>query len=527
MRAVRRRLDVAGRERGSALVSAVAVAIVGVMLVTVVVSSVIAAAKDSGTDRARTSEVHSAEGAVDAGYAALEVGTPCRLPATGSYSSGTAPKTTQVYATIAYFSAAGVELPCASDTVTGTAASAVITAVAATSGETVKRTIQSKVNLTPLVVDGHGAAIFSATGVTPTNDFALRSLDPDDTADLWVDDGDYSCSSNAAVDGNVIVVNGSMTLDNQCKVLGDAFTSGNFTVNSAVSWTRVGGDVIARGNAKIAGGSTFGRNVLIHGSLNTWGSSIVTGGVFRTGVSLTELPSYTRVKLPEALYAPSDFTGFANSGDRRAAYVAWVNSVAASLPGESWRPTLDPTDKQCTLSSESYSLNGPLTSPSVSSVFDLRDCATVTFGPNLTLKLRADLVLYVTNFTGTNNLTVESADGQPHRLWIISPDPDNARNGTAVCGTSGGQKSGEIKLAADSYFRQPVSTFFYTPCKATISNQVEMYGQIYGKNVVLQNGLKVAYVPMGIPGVDLTNATPVTTNIARVDIVYKREIKSS
>lgn len=527
MLAIRKRLDVRRDDRGIALVTAMAVAFIGLVLTTVVISASIVAMKDSATDRARTTEVHTAEGAVDAAYAALELGTPCRLPATGTYTNGAAPTTTSVYATVSYLDASGTTLPCASDAVTGTPATAVVTAVSTAGSQGVKRTVQSKVNLTPIIADGHGAAIFSASAVSPTNNFQLRSLDPNNTADLWVDTGNYSCSSNASVSGNVIVVNGSATLSNDgCTVSGDLYTSQDFTVNTLPSppTTRVGGDVVARGNATIAGGNLFGRNVSIHGSLSTWGSPIVTSGAFRTGVPLAQLPTYASVGLPEVLYRPADFVGFANTGDRNAAYISWVNSNAVTNNAPSWSDARSSTNNQCTLSGDSYDLNGPLVSPSVATVFDTRHCALTTFGPDVTLRLRADLVLYVTAFTGTNSLVVESADGLPHRLWILAPDADGVLNGTATCAPHSGNN---ITLAADSTFRQSISTFFYTPCTAQISNQVEFYGQIYGKNVVLQNGLHVAYVPVGVPGVNLDGTTPVNGNGYRVDIVYKREIRSS
>ena len=72
---IRRHLGVADRERGSALVAAVAVALIGIALATVVVSASISLAQDSGEDRARTSSIHTAEGGIDAAYAELETWT--------------------------------------------------------------------------------------------------------------------------------------------------------------------------------------------------------------------------------------------------------------------------------------------------------------------------------------------------------------------------------------------------------------------------------------------------------------------
>src|SRR5450756_401974 len=95
-----------GDDRGSALIAALAVAFIGMALAMVVVTQAILTSNDSGRDRARTVQVHGAEGAVDATFAALEIGTPCRWPATGTSLISTAPDQTGVSVTIRYYDAA-------------------------------------------------------------------------------------------------------------------------------------------------------------------------------------------------------------------------------------------------------------------------------------------------------------------------------------------------------------------------------------------------------------------------------------
>src|SRR5665647_3662973 len=99
-----------GDDRGSALVAALAVAIIGFALASVVVAQATSVSNDSGRDRARTVQVHGAEGAVDAMYAALETGTPCAWPTTGTSLISTAPDQTGVSVAVNYADATGT--PC-------------------------------------------------------------------------------------------------------------------------------------------------------------------------------------------------------------------------------------------------------------------------------------------------------------------------------------------------------------------------------------------------------------------------------
>src|SRR5450759_721006 len=185
-------------DAGSALVAAIAVAVIGMMLATIVVSQAILVNKDSGSDRVRMVEVHGAEGAVDAVYATLETSTPCTWPPSGTQVVNTAPDKANVSATITYWDASPtpVQLPCVAVTgVTGTPAYAVITATTTTGG-TVQRTMQSKVRLTPLNDASHSAAVFAAKSIMTTNDFTVESVVPGSTADIWVDSGNVDCNSN-------------------------------------------------------------------------------------------------------------------------------------------------------------------------------------------------------------------------------------------------------------------------------------------------------------------------------------------
>lgn len=532
--ALRRRLSTQDPEEGSALVSAVAVALIGMALASVVVANAIREANDSGADRARTSEVHSAEGAVDAVYAELESGTPCTWPASGSFVSGTAPSTTTVQAAVAYYDAVGTPLVCSGGVVVGNATQAVVTATstaqgAADVGGGTQRSVQSKVNLTPTATAGRGAAIFAANQIMTTNGFTLETSLPDTSVDIWVDTGNVDCNSNVKVDGNLIVVNGTTAISGGCRITQNLWSKKKLSVHTAQSagLTTVGQDTYVSADASIAGGSKYGRDLLVAGAMSTWGAGPSAGGSVRTGVGAAAIPQYVPVGLPEVLYRPQDWTGFANSGDRAQAYKDWVTANAVANNAPTWSAARIPTGNKCGVAGDSWSLNGPLLGPTVPTVFDTRYCAQTKFEGNLNIKLRADMVIFANDFYATGSFQITSADGNQHNVWIIVPDPDVTGNGVAECGKSvAGNKSGNMKFDSGSLAVAPITFFGYTPCQLETNNTMTFYGQLYGGNVTLRNSMTMRYVPIGIPGVDLPSTNPTATSGYRVDVVYKREIKN-
>jgi len=519
------------RERGSALVAALAVAIIGMALASVVVATVIVASKDSGRDRARTLEVHSAEGAVDAVFAELESTTPCTWPASGALVQDTSPSSTSVTATITYWNATG-QLPCASGVVTGQPSKAVITSTSRTTGAGIAaptRTVQAAVNLTPISVPGRGAAIFAANSIMTTNGFTLDTSLPDTAVDVWVDTGNVNCNSNVKIDGNLIVVNGTTDISNACRITQNLWSKKKLTVNSMQSagLNTVGQDTFVGADATVAGGSKYGRDLVIAGAMSTWGAGPTVGGTTKTGVGAAAIPQYVPVGLPEVVYKPSDWTGFTSSGDRALAYRDWVNANAVANGAPTWSDARNPAKTQCDIAGDNWSLNGPLLGPAVATVFDTRYCAQTKFEGSTNIRLRADLVIYANDFYGTGSFSITSADGAQHQVWIIVPDPDITPNGTAECGkTVGANKSGNIKFDSGSLAIAPITFFGYTPCTLETNNTMTFYGQLYGGDVILRNAMTMRYVPIGIPGVSFPSTTPTASSGFRVDIVYKREIKT-
>ncbi|KRD45100.1 hypothetical protein ASE38_14005 [Cellulomonas sp. Root930] len=137
------------------------------------------------------------------------------------------------------------------------------------------------------------------------------------------------------------------------------------------------------------------------------------------------------------------------------------------------------------------------------------------------------MVIFANDFYATGSFQITSADGNQHNAWIIVPDPDVTGNGVAECGKSvAGNRSGNMEFDSGSLAVAPITFFGYTPCQLETNNTMTFYGQLYGGNVTLRNSMTMRYVAIGIPGVDLPSTNPTATSGYRVDVVYKREIKS-
>ncbi len=116
----------------------------------------------------------------------------------------------------------------------------------------------------------------------------------------------------------------------------------------------------------------------------------------------------------------------------------------------------------------------------------------------------------------SHNFSVSSADGAPHQLYLIVPYSDasacssgNAPNITASEHVSFGSPTGAI------------STFIYTPCTASFSENVTGTGQVYAGTVQASEHFSLTYSPASsIPGAPLGGGV----GAFHVGIAYEREI---
>lgn len=488
-------------DSGVALVMAMGVALLGIMVAGVVVTMTIIAANDSGRDRVRTAEVHSAEAAVDTTMAILQTTTPCPSPAFSGTTYGSGPEATTVAVTIDYYKDA-TQLTCSSGLLSDVPSRAVITAtstaVRTQQGLQPVRTLQAQVNLTPVYSPAAKAAIFSANGFGTSAAFTLKPGTPGESANVWVDSGDWTCkggSSQIKTVGSVFLPAGSLNLQNNCVVDGDVWTQNNLTTSSAALPNPVSGSITVR-----SGDLILNKPVTINGSAllgNATDTDLNALGGITANVGASAIPNLTSVGLPQIEWTPSNWTaeGFtikdaADFGLRMDA--SWGGS--GNSPCDSWN---EPT---------------PIALPAGKTVYYLPSSCPGTIDIQKgALELHGDTAIILNGLSVTTRFTVTSVGGT-HKLWIIVP----------YSAPSTGSRSFDSN-AVRMIFDANTEAFVYAPGSVTMNPQGIYRGQIYGGTVTLKNNPVMVYENVSVPGVDLGAGTSSIVGF-EVELVNKREV---
>lgn len=542
MNRFRRRLGDGG-DRGSALVAAVGVAIIGVALSIVVMSRAITVSNDAQRDRVRTAEIHSAEGALDAALFELENATACPGPSFSPIIVGEGTSAVEVTVTYTYYDADGNELTSCSDgEIQGSPKNVLVSAVGVpveptAAGVAPERRIEAMAELVPAAAQGYQTAIFASSTLSTYNPLVVQSLDGTQVPTVRVEGtGTWSCHAGVAIDGDVIVVEGSATFENaNCVVRGNLWVKNNFTGKQPKGTEpNIGGNLTAR-----YGTLTFtNANFKVGGSVKAGGN--IGGANWQTlqaqsicAANLTPCPAGSfgpdpqPVGLPEIDYVPSDWTAKGYSIKSKATFFdEWI---AQSNANQQWQ--IDQIkNSNCTIGPWMFyngaqpvlNLNGGPASKTPS-VYDLRDCP---FSPqSITFKLYADTAIFTNQVTTNGPTYFQSGDGELHHLFIIIPDGGTANNGKAECTKRGSYEPKSMMLQTGVYIQDKVIGMYYTPCDLTFTNAADTVGQIYGRNVTTSTpNTNLYYVPLEVPGVQLGIPTEVSGNYS-VRVMYKHETR--
>lgn len=510
-RLLTRRQTAAQDDRGIAMIAAIsAIAIIaafGAVVGTLSVRNV----DDSATERSRVQTIDAAEAGLDVTYARMEAGKAgCPDPAAKTTLTDTSPTKASYQVSIRYQDADGNQVSCDAGELGGVPATAVITSRGQTGtsygGASSHRTMQASVQLEPIKGYGWKHAIYSDSGITTTNDLQLLSNGVD--GGLYTN-GDFGCNSNGDFHG-AVVTQGKAKLENNCHVHGDLWAKDEVTMNNK---TQVDGSVFSK-----TGGADFpvhspkiGGDLIVAGDLTYGdGKQPWVGGRIIHGA--TSVPAQDPQTLPRI--DPDAGSGSDSHPD-------WndlkdVTGLQEDFQTESWQQF----DGNCTAAH--WHDNNRMVSPKDPTIVDARDCSTLTFnGSDVDLKLRSDLVIFAKNFYSTNGLSVESDDGQPHRLWIIVP----WTNGSDSCHDSDASQQGRgIKFdAGGTDLDDPnVSLFLYSPGNIYLTNHTSFTGQVYGCKVREDSNVHITYKAIGVPGVPTSDSAGYS-----VRVQHTREVPNS
>ena len=492
-------------DAGVALVMAMGIALIGMTVAVIVVSAVVIASNDSGRDRVRTVEIHSAEAAIDATMAELQAGVPC-TPSFSPVSYGSGVTATTVDVTIAYYSDTGAAIGCSGGVAAATPAKAVITATSTSDktqvGVQPVRTLESEVLLTPITNPGANAAIFSASGFNPKSTFDLEPAVTGESADVWIDSGDWSCTSNAAggsrTVGSVFVPAGSLEVGNGCKIIGDVWVQQNLTVTSNSPTDEIDGT----GNVTVRSGAfSLGKAIEIPGAAKLGGAApagLTAVGGITANLGSAAIPNLSSVGLPEIRWDTASQNTWTAQGFTINSAATFGNLLKTAWGGSGG------SAQAC----GSWNKSGTVTLPSGQNVYDLTTCTGTIDAKKATFALNGDVALIMRDLDITNTFKFYSADGAEHHIWIILPYE-----------YGGGIDSNSTSFEVTA----PVSAFIYAPGTIDLNPHGDFRGQIYGGAVAPKNKFTMDYVFVGVPGVDLAEGTSSIIGYD-VEIVNKHEV---
>jgi len=527
MRAVR-----AGGDRGSALITVIAISAVIAMVCATMVATVSFATGVSSQARGAVQAQATAEHAIDATLSQMSSYTygsegsfPCSLP----YSEVTGSGAASAIVTIRYRSQGAAALACpvpSSLTVVEAELTAVATVQlpAGEGSDSVTRTVKQRLSVDDVAPGGSvfDYGVYAAENLAAQPDFKV------DGGGVYTN-GTYTCNTNGTIIGD-LVAGGDVRLTNGCLVdnieAGGIFhcdsnphVRGNVTAagtgeTTLTSTCRVDGNVVTAGKITMSSGPSVGGNVISAGSsITVTNASVKVGGYGRAGTSVVNgfggnlnavfgsgyaqnSPS-AAPSAPEKETMPSlTFDDVNTAGWAQKTFGSWIKESAVANGAPSYSTSYSGT--QCLADSGGYAMNGGLTAITTPTVVDARGCSTATVQA-MTMTLRADLTLVVNNFSVINSLTVNNPTGGRAKLRIVVP----AAPGAATCAPSTPSATkGNIALTNTVKIASNVDTFVYTNGTVSVSNDVYMTGSLYSCKLDAARGFRLTYADMTPPGME-------------------------
>lgn len=450
-------------DRGSALVAVLGVMVVGLILTTLITSSVINAYAFSSSTRAGVQAHAAADAGIAAARAGLYQSTSCSTqPIPGTYS---ATGNTAYTAVVQHDSGSGWQPGCPDLNSTrvrilSTGQASARGVAGATSGNT--RQVEAVFTwLTPGPRPSGAAIDLYEGGQVEAN----SSFDLSESSGLIVQNGNLDCSKNNSMINGDLLVTGNLTFTGTCSVNGNATVSGTATLGS---------------------GSILGNLTAASVSPNPPGTHVT--GTYTQSAAVAATPPWADIP-----YNPDQ----------------WLTATGAK-----YTVMTPPTGVTCAL--PNGSLGGTGGTPII---IDMRACpGGPTASNNTTVSLTSDVVIFANqfNFGGINSLTFTSGNGSLHRLWLITPDntPDHQPTCDRAAAAPSTQGDFVVKnnYTVSDVFATTITiqAMLYTPCAFVAKNGFTWNGQIYaGQYSYVQNNPTFTYAPIGVAGFSLDTGNPV------------------
>jgi len=546
-RVLRHRTDAARDEddRGVAMAAVIGLMAVGMVLTSVIATSVVSGLAQTSSTRADVQSQASAEAGVAAAREAIANGV-CLGTLTHVFTSSSPQYTATVYRP----RVAGSSPSTASDWVAGcplvvnsadklrivsigAAAAKGVTGVSAGDVSTIEVVMSGIVTTVtpgtpaipgtsptpatvPLTPSGPAVYAYSSAGFGGSGTLAsVAGSDPD----VMIKTGNVSCSGASYGVDDFIVGGGDLTLDGSCNASGDVFATGRATLNGA---TALGGSVIAKG-VSFSGSASVAGSVWSTSDVSMPGTASVGGNVTASSLSMN---GSAQIKKSAWVYGDTSLDWSTRVGS-----TLTTKTIAAANSGSYGKLTLVPSGPGVS----------PWATPTAPTIPNWVDFSSTATWPGFTTQTISGacsyttLVATVALFLGnpgvidargcTNGFVIGGADALTlpgdiaiiakkfdlggsgsfrgsKKLWLVIPD--DTADGKPTCPSGG-------SFTLDGAFVAQPTTMIYSPCKVNLGSATNLKGQIYAGTATIDGASRLAYVQVGIPGYDLNTGSSNTT----------------
>lgn len=526
----------ARREDGAALAAVLGLMAVGLIMTSLILTSVVSGLGFTSATRAGVQAQAAAEAGIAAARAGLAAGTCSDTSGAPTYSSpvSTVPRySATIWRPV---SGGGWEAKCPVGTTTqvkilSTGYAETVGMAGQGSGNTAVLEAILAATTTPTAITASGPAVYAYSSTGFGGGGTLYSIDGSSPS-VMVKSGNVACTGGSAGISNLVVENGTLSIDGGCSITGTAWASGRITT---VGGAIIGGSLVGAGVTH--GGKTVTGNVWSSLDVTISGGGTIGGTVAGQSLSLTN----GNVKGDIWIFGASTFNwgGVAEKnvttktfskpdGNNQSSFVKGTLTVVPAGPGASTystapvRPVVPGwynfaydltkwtgfTEVVMPAGSCSYAqLQAKVTTLGTNpGILDARACTNgVYISGSDELLLKGDLAIIANKFLLNAGGGFKATTDQ--RLWLITPD-GNVNDTTPTC------PSGSSFVIDGGFdFTSNLSTMIYTPCAVTFGSGIDtLRGQIFVGAATIDGGANIGYEQIGLPGVDLDSGTVPPSN---------------
>jgi hypothetical protein len=379
------------------------------------------------------------------------------------------------------------------------------------------KTIETIFNYIPAVlpepVQGTGPGVFGFDVLdSSVTNLVVNQQGSSEPGIMFVN-GSMNCQSGGYIQGNVILGGGSYSTTSACTINGDVYASNTVTINNNSS---ILGNVVALGvnggySVTLAKGSKINGNIVsegpdsigdqVGGSITAGpltgttaidgavGGSVVTSGTVavssKGSVAGSIAQNNTAIPTPVLPVTVPPWVDFGYDPN------AWVDASGNMYT------VVNASDCSTDIAAKINAATGP-TIVNALAGSGCNGAAVNLTGLNLTLK--TDVALFANSYLLKSQTITSSTPtvAQSRRMWMITPD-------TMLTNEEPDCPAGAVKSQIDNQVvtDPSVDILLYSPCGLGSTGSY-LSGQIYTSDVKFDNSFTLNFVPVGLPGWDLS-----------------------